>query len=170
MNAPIHHSSREGGIWTDARVTQLTELWLDGVSAGLIAKQMDLSKNVVIGKVHRLRLPGRPSPIRSGEQTVPKKEKIAATTKPAKPKIPTTRTFSYHRGHHKRKTGLPTSTPKFARVVTGVLFRGCQWITGEPSADDSCKCGAAVGETRVYCPEHEIKARRTRLAWGEATA
>ena len=72
------------------------------------------------------------------------------------------------RGHRKKITYLPKSTPKFAWVVPGVLIQGCQYIAGEPSADDSCKCGAAVGETRIYCPEHEIKARRTKLAWGEA--
>ena len=30
---------------------------------------------------------------------------------------------------------------------------GCQWITGEPSADDACKCGKST-INGVYCEKH----------------
>ena len=169
MTTPIHHSSRKGGPWTDARVAQLTELWLDGVSARLIAKQMDLSKNAVIGKAHRLELPNRPSPIVYSDKTSPKKESLTATTKPAKATVrkPSPHPVM-HLAHPNSKTGTARGIATFPRVALDARIRGCQWIAGEPSADDACKCGAAVGETRIYCPEHEIKARRTKLAWGEA--
>lgn len=49
--------------WESARVEQLKELWLKGLTAGQISNIMDVSRNAVIGKVHRLDLPGRPSPI-----------------------------------------------------------------------------------------------------------
>lgn len=43
--------------WTDARIERLTELWRDGMSAGQIAKILGgVSRNAVIGKVHRLNL------------------------------------------------------------------------------------------------------------------
>src|SRR4051812_31987684 len=46
--------------WTDERVERLTKLWAEGLSASQIAAQLGgVSRNAVIGKVHRLNLPGR---------------------------------------------------------------------------------------------------------------
>ena len=37
----------------------------------------------------------------------------------------------------------------------------CQWISAEPSADDSCKCGAPVSRPgSPYCEEHARRAVR----------
>lgn len=43
---------------------KLTELWDAGLSMSAIGERMHLGKNSVVGKVHRLGLPPRPSPIR----------------------------------------------------------------------------------------------------------
>src|SRR5580765_3467208 len=49
--------------WTDERVELLKKLWLDGHSASQIAKQLgEVTRNAVIGKVHRLGLSGRATP------------------------------------------------------------------------------------------------------------
>ena len=49
--------------WTDERVETLKKLWLDGLSASQIAKQLGgVTRNAVIGKVHRLGLSGRAAP------------------------------------------------------------------------------------------------------------
>jgi GcrA cell cycle regulator len=49
--------------WTDERVETLKRLWLDGVSASHIAKHLGgVTRNAVIGKVHRLGLSGRAAP------------------------------------------------------------------------------------------------------------
>lgn len=46
--------------WTDERVEQLRKLWADGLSASQIAAQMGgVTRNAVIGKVHRLKLSSR---------------------------------------------------------------------------------------------------------------
>ena len=46
--------------WTDERVEKLKKLWSEGLSASQIAAQLGgVSRNAVIGKVHRLALPGR---------------------------------------------------------------------------------------------------------------
>ena len=46
--------------WTDERVEQLKKLWADGLSASQIAAQIGgVTRNAVIGKVHRLKLSGR---------------------------------------------------------------------------------------------------------------
>lgn len=51
--------------WTEERVAELTELWNSGLSAARVAAKLgEVTRNAVIGKVHRLGLSGRPSPIR----------------------------------------------------------------------------------------------------------
>lgn len=51
--------------WTEERISKLKTLWTDGKSASQIAVAFgDVTRNAVIGKVHRLGLSSRPSPIR----------------------------------------------------------------------------------------------------------
>src|SRR5438093_11402564 len=46
--------------WTDERVEMLKKLWADGLSASQIAGELGgITRNAVIGKVHRLGLSGR---------------------------------------------------------------------------------------------------------------
>ena len=53
--------------WTDERVETLKKLWADGLSASQIAAQLGgVSRNAVIGKVHRLKLSGRAKSVSSG--------------------------------------------------------------------------------------------------------
>jgi GcrA cell cycle regulator len=57
--------------WTDERVEMLKKLWAEGLSASQIAAKLGgVSRNAVIGKVHRLKLSGR-----------------AKSTKPAAPRV-----------------------------------------------------------------------------------
>jgi GcrA cell cycle regulator len=52
------------GGWTDERVETLKRLWLEGLSASQIAGILGegVTRNAVIGKVHRLKLSGRAKP------------------------------------------------------------------------------------------------------------
>lgn len=45
--------------WTDEKVARLTTMWEDGVTASDIGLELGVTKNTVIGKVHRLGLPKR---------------------------------------------------------------------------------------------------------------
>src|ERR1700679_124450 len=52
--------------WSDDRVEQLKSLWTEGLSASQIARALGgVTRNAVIGKVHRLGLAGRASPSRA---------------------------------------------------------------------------------------------------------
>lgn len=63
------------GNWTDERVALLRKHWAEGLSASQIAKQLGgVSRNAVIGKVHRLGLAGRAQP--------DKPKKLRPTPKP----------------------------------------------------------------------------------------
>ena len=53
--------------WTDERVELLKKLWSDGLSASQIAAELGgITRNAVIGKVHRLGLSGRAKSTSSG--------------------------------------------------------------------------------------------------------
>ena len=50
----------------------------------------------------------------------------------------------------RRLMGLPTRQVGIARFIAGLghRFAICQWIEGEPTADDACKCGRRVRGAR----------------------
>ena len=59
--------------WTDERVELLKKLWADGLSASQIAAELGgITRNAVIGKVHRLGLSGR---AKSPSSSVPRARK-----------------------------------------------------------------------------------------------
>ena len=53
--------------WTDDTIAKLRTLWAEGLSTAEIGRRLNISKNAVVGKAHRLNLPSRPSPIRRAE-------------------------------------------------------------------------------------------------------
>ena len=68
--------------WTEDRVELLKKLWADGLSASQIAKRLGgVTRNAVIGKVHRLGLSGRAAPSRPARRPVAA-PKPAARAKP----------------------------------------------------------------------------------------
>lgn len=71
--------------WTDEMVEELKKLWAEGVTTGEIGRRLNISKNSIVGKVHRLGLSGRPSPIK--KKADESDSKPVATTTPAKEKI-----------------------------------------------------------------------------------
>jgi GcrA cell cycle regulator len=54
--------------WTEEAIARLRVLWDRGVSASVIGRDLNMSRNAVIGKAHRIGLTGRPSPIRRQHQ------------------------------------------------------------------------------------------------------
>lgn len=60
--------------WTEDKIKQLKKLWNKGRSTIEIAKELGISKNSVVGKVHRLELANRPSPIK--RKTTVKKQEV----------------------------------------------------------------------------------------------
>jgi GcrA cell cycle regulator len=74
--------------WTDERVELLKKMWSDGQSASQIAKELGgVTRNAVIGKVHRLGLSNRTAgaPPSKPEPVAPKAKPMAAKPE-AKPK------------------------------------------------------------------------------------
>ena len=50
--------------WTEDRMAILRALWQEGLTTREIGARMGITKNAVVGKVHRLGLPKRGSPIK----------------------------------------------------------------------------------------------------------
>jgi GcrA cell cycle regulator len=50
--------------WTPELVRELIQDWQAGISITKIARKHGINRNHVVGKAHRLGLPGRPSPIK----------------------------------------------------------------------------------------------------------
>ena len=70
--------------WTDERVENLKKLWQDGLSASQIAKQLGgVTRNAVIGKVHRLGLSNRDEAEAEAPAPAPEPAKPEAKAKPA---------------------------------------------------------------------------------------
>ena len=74
--------------WTDERVETLKKMWGEGQSASQIAKELGgVTRNAVIGKVHRLGLSNRAGTTGASTAAKPAKEK-AAPKAAAAPKAP----------------------------------------------------------------------------------
>src|SRR5438270_6709541 len=66
--------------WSEDRVEQLKKLWEAGLSASQIAAELgNVTRNAVIGKVHRLGLSGR---AKSPSSTAPRPRKARAAAQP----------------------------------------------------------------------------------------
>ena len=57
--------------WTLDMISMLTRFWAEGLSANEVGRRMALSRNSIVGKVSRLGLPKRPSPIIRKPKTEP---------------------------------------------------------------------------------------------------
>jgi GcrA cell cycle regulator len=148
--------------WTDERVETLKTLWLDGLSASQIAKQLGgVTRNAVIGKVHRLGLSGRATP----SQPTP------VAFKPPRPARPVTAAPPITR----RPAPTPSASPATAEPIrpvepeapvpvrveepggATVLTLGrhmCKWPIGDPSTSEFTFCGRRATDERPYCAEH----------------
>ncbi|HBD92099.1 MAG TPA: GcrA cell cycle regulator [Gemmobacter sp.] len=72
--------------WTDERVETLKKMWADGQSASQIAKELGgVTRNAVIGKVHRLGLSNRVGPGGKDEEEEVVAEAPAPKAEPPKP-------------------------------------------------------------------------------------
>ena len=142
----------QGGLimgWTDERVTLLRKLWAEGQSASQIAKQLGgVTRNAVIGKVHRLGLAGRATPSRPAKRPV----------RTARPRV---------MGPSAPRLRMPSTMPtvvipdlepmkledgKAANVLT-LNESMCKFPIGDPTDPDFAFCGRG-SSGGPYCADH----------------
>jgi GcrA cell cycle regulator len=147
--------------WTDERVESLKKLWLDGLSASQIAKQLGgVTRNAVIGKVHRLGLSGRATPSQPARPAFkaarPARPAIAATPPPVRRPAPSLSEQAAMGPAPQVREEVNALALLPERGVATVLTLGahmCKWPIGDPSTDDFTFCGRRSSEG-PYCVEH----------------
>ncbi len=166
--------------WTDERVEQLKKLWAEGLSASQIAAQLGgVSRNAVIGKVHRLKLSGRGKT--TSTQTRSKKVNTGSSggqRSSGSSGHMSNRVVSRSIGATALQTEYSTDlvTHTVVKTVTDVVVpisrrlelvqlseRTCKWPVGDPLQPDFNFCGNDVGESGPYCTYH------SRLAYQPAS-
>ncbi|HRL05851.1 MAG TPA: GcrA family cell cycle regulator, partial [Brevundimonas diminuta] len=88
--------------WTEDRVGALKKLWLEGQSASQIAKALGggVTRNAVIGKVHRLGLSGRAAPSQPARTTFRPARPRAAARRRHRDRPRHTRRYRLVQPHH----------------------------------------------------------------------
>ena len=114
---------------------------------------MGVSKNAIVGKVHRLELESRPSPIVSGKEEEPA---------PKKKKAPSKITKTSKETVESKKETVPEETSEGTRLVD-LTPNSCRWPLGDPKDADFVFCGKKVVPGKIYCAEHCAQAYSTLL-------
>ena len=143
-------------MWTDERVELLKKLWADGLSASQIANELgSVTRNAVIGKVHRLGLSGR--------------TKSLATTAPRQRKPRTHAMLRIRpavRGNTALATAFDLDVVAEPEIVENVVPMGqrcslvelsdhrCRWPIGDPGQPEFAFCGGPSSEGFPYCAYH----------------
>ncbi|MBN9318662.1 MAG: GcrA cell cycle regulator [Caulobacterales bacterium 68-7] len=140
--------------WTDERVSTLKKLWLDGLSASQIAKQLGgVTRNAVIGKVHRLGLSGRAAPSQPSRPVFKAPRPARPAPAPAAPRrIESTISAAPVVAAPTPAQVYRTEEPGSATVLT-LGAHMCKWPIGDPSSDSFTFCGRRQSEG-PYCGDH----------------
>ena len=149
--------------WTDERVGLLTKLWADGLSASQIALQIGgVSRNAVIGKVHRLGLSGRSTKSRM------KSHRPRAKSQRSK-RAPRSR-FQPNNNSPLRQLYNGDASPFIEpaeeleiplaerKSIETLEANHCRWPIGDPQHDDFHFCGKSKVSGLPYCEFHARRA------------
>jgi GcrA cell cycle regulator len=143
--------------WTAERTDLLKKLWHDGISAAAIAESLgQVTRNAVIGKVHRLGLAGRQA--KPGGTSRPINRLNTAGRRPEvrsclRPLIPQARAKRPRKPKNPPKLGPP---PEAQITVATLTAHTCRWPEGDPKHTDFHFCGRAKAATGPYCPHHAV--------------
>ena len=145
--------------WTDERVETLKKLWAEGLSASQIAAELGgVTRNAVIGKVHRLGLAGRA------------KSPTAAAPRPRKPRSVHAHMLRVSRPSVRGNTALAHAyevevepEPELSdnviplgqrRSLLQLTEETCRWPIGDPGHADFFFCGGRTVTGLPYCAYH----------------
>ncbi len=148
--------------WNDERVELLKKLWNDGLSASQIAGELGgVTRNAVIGKVHRLGLSGRAKTQSAAQPRVKKATAVRSA--------PRTVAVTQVRGNvalaPQTMVAMETEVelqpredvvvPMSRRVQIMELREGmCKWPIGDPMTVEFVYCGADCTFGTPYCTYH----------------
>jgi len=144
--------------WTDERVEMLKKLWSDGLSASQIAAELGgITRNAVIGKVHRLGLSGR---AKSPSSAAPRPRKPRTHTHMLRVARPAMRgntalahAFEYEIAEEPEMLDnvIPIGQ---RRTILELTEDTCRWPIGDPGSTDFFFCGGQSLTGVPYCTYH----------------
>lgn len=176
-------------VWTDKKINELKKLWGKGLTTAEIGKKLNVSKNAVVGKAHRLGLKSRPSPIKNtaarktavakpSKKTVEAPKKKLAPVKAAKAPVakPAPKASAATKGKAKETPKAPVKAPaaktkatsKKQEVdlmvdITDLKIGMCKWPIGDPRMPNFHFCGKPALDGKPYCPGHYAMAYTTKI-------
>lgn len=146
--------------WTDERVDLLRKLWLEGLSASQIAAELShgITRNAVIGKVHRLGLSGRvkaPATAQPRQRVRPQPMR----TQPQRPSAPLSRgnvALAYKPVEAPAPRPVEDVVIPMSEMVTIMDLREgmCRWPVGDPTTSEFRFCGSKSPAAGPYCVHH----------------
>jgi GcrA cell cycle regulator len=144
--------------WTDDRVEQLKKLWESGLSASQIAAELgNITRNAVIGKVHRLGLSGR---AKTPSSAAPRQRKVRAPQHMMRISRPMSRGNTALAQAF--EVEVETDPVAFDNVVPMNQRRSlleltedtCHWPIGDPASTEFFFCGGKALGGLPYCTQH----------------
>jgi len=145
--------------WTDERVETLKKLWADGLSASQIAAELGgITRNAVIGKVHRLGLSGRAKSPSSAaprpRKTRPHSQHMMRVSRPSI-RGNTALAHSYELEVENEPEVIDNIIPLGQRrTLLELTEETCRWPIGDPGHADFFFCGGQSIATLPYCAYH----------------
>jgi GcrA cell cycle regulator len=156
--------------WTEDTIAKLRALWAEGLSTAEIGRRLNVSKNAVVGKAHRLELPARPSPIRriEGDRPAARPPAPKRAQGPTLPPLSASLggSVSMAAGHSslsragERATDHAPATRQTVRPAMASVAKPyvrtvpCCWPIGEPGTESFHFCSAQAITGKPYCEEH----------------
>lgn len=153
--------SAKRATWDSNRIELMTCCFHAGLSCGQIAGEIGVTRNAVIGKLHRLGLT-RPSDI-AAAQVEQRRAARHARAKPQRNWRPKRSRLSMAAQHEMLKAAFPEpQTPaEDIPILNGrgctlleLGQRQCRWPISSPGATDFCFCGNEPVKGLSYCPGH----------------
>lgn len=156
--------------WTDERVEQLKKLWSEGLSASQIAGRLgEVTRNAVIGKVHRLGLAGRATVSRPKAMR-PRKNVVVRTGAAKRNKMQRYQNPGQAQGfanYLQPDGGFDHNTRSYEELVIPLEERAsilslketsCRWPIGDPQHEEFHFCGKGKQDGLPYCEFHSRRA------------
>ncbi|MGF1650207.1 MAG: GcrA family cell cycle regulator [Hyphomicrobiaceae bacterium] len=149
--------------WTDDRVETLKKLWSEGLSASQIAGRLGgVSRNAVIGKVHRLGLSGRATTTRSTSTRA--RRHLPTLKRPQRPRFnqpgnPALRALYAPDADLPALPSDHNEIPPHERIPLIELKEcSCRWPIGDPQTGEFGFCNAQAVPGLPYCEAHARRA------------
>lgn len=163
-------------VWKiEGNIEKATAMWTEGKPAAVIGAELGISRNAVIGKLHRLGLMKKgPTGPRKNRMVVVRKTDHGNKNQPKAPSIRATASqrdraalwsWGQHRNNaHIKPVGM-TDVDDGVDVtyLAGKPFadrhigRECGWVLGDPKDPGRMCCGKPTEGGSSWCPEHHAR-------------